>query len=238
MKNFLKWVLAGGIGAGLGYTALNPLWLPADIRGKTRDVTLEEKVETQPALFSEEVQSVPSSLPTHWLKGFDDYNDMAGIIEDIEEEIGIPDDLLHLTVLVESKGGGGDRFEPGFKRRYIDNGRYGFDKNTLYQRVFKGLKDPKLTEEEFKKQLATSVGPAQILYCTAIDLGFRGSLDELRGTETNLKFGAKMIKKQSGSTDFDWKKVLTAYNTGSVNGTPTRGHLERGADYRKLLGKE
>ena len=64
------------------------------------------------------------------------------------------------------------------------------------ERIFNALRKEnlELTEEKFKKQLATSVGPAQVLYCTAIDLGFRGSIDELRTIECNLDYAAKYRK--------------------------------------------
>ncbi|MEK6826753.1 MAG: transglycosylase SLT domain-containing protein [Nanoarchaeota archaeon] len=187
----------------------------------------------------DEPTSRPASLE-HRIEGFESYNSIVDLIETIEGKFEIPDDLLHLVVLAESNGESEDRFEPQFKKRYIDNGKFSFDKNSLYQDIFKKLKkqNPSLTKEEFKKQLATSVGPAQILYCTAIDYGFRGSIDELRKPENNLEYAARVIKRQSRQSNYDWKKVLTAYNKGSIKGNPTRGHIERGKYYRDLLRKE
>ncbi len=167
------------------------------------------------------------------------YSNIRHLIKEIENKHSIPNDLLHLIVLVESEGHNINRFEPRFKQNHIDNGKFKFDRNKKYKTVFSALKqkNPELTEEEFKTQLAKSVGPAQILYCTAIDLGFRCSLDELRDPECNLEYAARKIHSQSAHTAYSWKKVLNAYNTNSATGKATPGHLKRGSFYKQELEK-
>src|SRR3989344_5119232 len=49
------------------------------------------------------------------------YQGLKKTIDRIEKEERIPNDLLELIVLVETDGKSKDRFEPGFKKRYIDS---------------------------------------------------------------------------------------------------------------------
>jgi len=185
------------------------------------------------------------------LDKFDKYKNIVGLIENIEVKYNIPDKLLHLVVLVETKGIEEDRYEREFKRKYIDNGRFRFDNNEMYNGAFLRVKEkyPSLTEDEFKKQLATSVGVAQMMYSTAIDLGFNGSIDELRDSETNLEYAAKLLCIQFQHTKFEWKRVLATYREGTFSKKPlknkkglkekiTEMHIKRGEYYRVLLKRQ
>ena len=195
--------------------------------------------------------ALPSPIPRY--SGLKHYNNepqrlnqdlkkLKDIIDIIEAEKNIPDNLLEITVLVESGGDPKpkDRFEPGFKRRYIEKGRFAFHKNSMQQDVFNQLKqkDPSLTKEEFKRQLATSVGPAQIMYATALDLGFKGSIEELRQPETNLEYAADLLIEKSEHTKFKLIPTITAYNTGTKKGKPKKNHLKRARYYKKQSNKK
>ena len=181
---------------------------------------------------------------------FDDYKNIENLIESLEIKYNIPDNLLHLIVLVETNGKEKDRYEPHFKRKYVDNGQFKFSINKIYQNIFLNIKEkyPNLTQDEFKKQLATSVGVAQVMYSTAINLGFNGSIDELRNPEINLEYAAKLVCLQSKYTKFEWKKVLAAYREGSLAKKSlkeksskekiTERHIKRGEYYRELSKKE
>ena len=203
------------------------------------DLVLDNGIKDPNKIFVGDIllYSDASNDQRDYLDNLHRYTSIRELIGEIESKNNIPNDLLHLVVLVESEGRSRDRFETEFKQKHVDYGKSRFDKNQHYLSVFNALRKEnlELTEEKFKKQLATSVGPAQVLYCTAIDLGFRGSIDELRTIECNLDYAAKMLVKQSNETDFQWEKVLTAYNTNSVNGKPTKNHLARGKFYKKLL---
>lgn len=189
------------------------------------------------------------------IAGYDAYNALVPTIEQVALTEGVPADILALIVLNESKGKDGTRHEPGFEARYVRPLLEGMmdteqksKRLTLEGMLAKQLASGKAKDkDEFANKLATSYGPAQIMYLVAVERGFRGSAEELADPRTNITFAAKRVKAHMASTStpdpaaparrvYDWRKVLIDYNSGSVNGTPHPGYLERGTVYARKLG--
>ena len=102
------------------------------------------------------------------------------------------------------------RYEPGFKKRYIDPiksiERFGV---TSYA-----------TEREHR---STSWGLCQVMGQVARELGCPlPSLAELCAPETGLKYGAKRLKKAMDRKNGDVREALLNYNGGSDKEYPER----------------
>lgn len=59
-----------------------------------------------------------------------------------------------------------------------------------------------------------SVGLFQIFYPTARDLGYRGSIDGLRDTDTNIDLGLKYLAKCQAKHGFDVRRIACCFNAG------------------------
>jgi soluble lytic murein transglycosylase-like protein len=74
----------------------------------------------------------------------------------------------------------------------------------------------KIPSEYLTNDLAfSSIGICQMLYGTAIDLGYRGSPEGLYDLETSLKYGAMYIKEMQDRYRFR-RLVISAYNAGLI----------------------
>ncbi len=133
------------------------------------------------------------------------------LIRQVAGEEGIPAELLWATVATESSGKpDAYRFEPGYLRRYI------LDKEPWQEHYYK-----------YGDDVAASYGLVQIMYPTAVALGFESEPRVLFDPDLNLRYGAVYIKKGLAETGSDPVKVATRYNTGSVNGRSHPGHIVR-----------
>ncbi|MEM4322186.1 MAG: transglycosylase SLT domain-containing protein [Candidatus Woesearchaeota archaeon] len=168
------------------------------------------------------------------LEGFPEYNALLPKIVKMADESGVPEKLLAIIALVESNGKGGRRYEYGLEEKYINKA---LDENPKYMQLFNKLRmaNPALTLEEYKKQLATSVGPWQVVYSTSVWLGFQGSIEELEKPEVNLYWAAQLLKKQSRETGYELFRALRAYNAGTPDSEPADGYLERAEKFLRLL---
>jgi len=73
-----------------------------------------------------------------------------------------------------------------------------------------------------------SYGLGQILYQTAVGLGFQGKPEDLYNPVVNIDLVAKYYKKtleENGNVSVE--QLVRAYNTGSIYQKPYPGHLER-----------
>ncbi|GEM_PF-2548513 len=168
------------------------------------------------------------------LKDYREYNALLPTIFQESKRTGVPLEYLAIISLTESTGKGGQRFEPKFKQKYVDPN---IDK---FLPVFDELSknDSSLSLDVFRKQLATSTGPFQIMYLTAVELGFRGSFEELSNPRVNAKWAAEYLRKKGVSSATSLKSALTIYNTGSPNGKPHAGYLDRAMAYRDMFSEE
>ena len=181
------------------------------------------------------------------IPGLTAYNSLVPTILIAADAYKVPPKIVALVVLTESAGKSGERYEPGFQKRYVDplfdkwkKKEKGYGLHMVLEKMFKNQLEQGLVKDkdEFKKRLATQYGPSQMIYLTAIDrFGFRGTGEELAQPETNIAYATRMIAKQGNKTEFLPEKVLTAYNCGSVNGTPTKGHIGRGMHFWTMLEK-
>ena len=152
----------------------------------------------------------------------DIYNSLIPTITKISKETEIPEKTLATIVLTETRGKGGERFEQDFQKRYIED-KFEKDKNedlikNRYTSLYLELRktNPALTIDEFKKQLSTSYGPAQVMGATAVDLGYRGDLTKLNDSELNISLAAKLVKREFGKEENpDLDEILRFYNTGA-----------------------
>ena len=169
------------------------------------------------------------------------YNAFIPAILAAADETGVPERILALTILTESNNMQADRYEPGFQQLYIEPLFRQHHPNRRLQDIVQRMLHRQMEqltvrdESEFKRQLATSYGPAQIMYVTAIENGFTGTADELRGPQTSIRYAARRIRAHEGSTRYDPQRVLIDYNTGSIHGDPAQGHLTRGMRYWQML---
>lgn len=90
------------------------------------------------------------------------------------------------------------RFEPDFYKRYLKD-------NSLF------------TAAEIKfgmEAISSSYGPWQIMYTTAVEMGYRGSPKELAKASVSLPYVLRYIEKLKGYFDGNVQQVLSAYNAG------------------------
>lgn len=107
----------------------------------------------------------------------------------------IDPDLVEAIVLVESSGqADAFRHEPGFWKKYLaDNPRY-------------AGKNP--------RRVSSSYGLMQIMYPTAVDLGFRHDPEMLFLPGVNLDYGTKYLKSLLTWADGNVERAVRAYNGG------------------------
>jgi hypothetical protein len=148
----------------------------------------------------------------------------------VAQEQGIPYEILRSIRLTETRDKAiRRRYESKYYKKYIIKGKYGYAKNKMYQKLFQQLhKEGKIDNEEtFKKQLATSVGNYQIIYSSAIDKGFEGSIEELEHPETNALWAAKIIRKAIEKGAKTPEQISEYYNTGKIGGKTHPGYKKR-----------
>jgi soluble lytic murein transglycosylase-like protein len=121
------------------------------------------------------------------------------LIEKIALTVGLPVDHLAAQVLVESSGDpNAFRYEHAFFVSYIKD-------------------NPAAKGYRFGPLAACSYGLLQILYETALEIGFIGRPEYLFDPEVGLTAGAKHMKKTwdwAGGTLADYPRALSAYNGG------------------------
>jgi hypothetical protein len=219
-------IAALGIGAHLLKDA--PFW-----RG------LEEKVNPTIAEERKVKEEKPAVWKNYQIKDYVEYNRLLPTIEQESQGTDVPLEYLALIALTESTGKGGQRFEHAFQHRYVEP-QFASKKNNIFTDLYSTLnkKNPSLTTEEFKRQLATSTGPFQIMYLTAVELGFRGTFEELSDPAVNAHWAALYLQKKGITKDTPLETALTVYNTGSPNGKPHRGYLERAKAYQEMFSEE
>jgi hypothetical protein len=205
-------------------------------------VIVEEPIQE---IQQEVQQSIPKqAMPweKYELENFPEYNALLPTIYNASKEHNVPLENLAIITLTESKGKGGERYEPDFQRKYIE---HWFDENSnrfvdLYNKLYP---NKETSVEDFKKQLATSVGAFQIMCASAVDLYDKEenkfiellSFDDLKKPEVNAHYAALYLRKKLGNDVNDLDKSLRIYNTGSATGTPHPGYLDRAEQFKKLL---
>ena len=102
------------------------------------------------------------------------------------------------------------RYEPGFKKRYIDP----------IESIERWAPTSYATEREHR---STSFGLCQVMGQVARELGFTGvSLTELCDPRTGLYYGARRLKKALDRKHGDVSAALLDYNGGSDKEYPAR----------------
>jgi hypothetical protein len=178
-----------------------------------------------------------SSWKKYELKDYPEYNSLLPIMNEVSKKYDISLEHLAVIALVETKGKGGERYESGFQKKYIDPKFEGKETNDnrRYRDFFASQEN--VTLEDFKKQLSTSYGPWQVMYASAFDKAdFKGSASELADAKTNCEVTAKMWQKAKINNESSLDEVARYHNTGSNKGTPYKGYFERINYYKNLLG--
>lgn len=113
-----------------------------------------------------------------------------------------PDDRKILWALNQQEASGRSsvepRHEPAFYERYLRG-------NGLFRAA------------EMKygaKAISSSYGPWQIMYTTAVDMGYRGNPQDLSDPSVSLPYVLRYIDKLRERFDGDIQKVISAYNAG------------------------
>ncbi len=252
-------LIGAGILAYLGHCTTQASPAPRTPPPATNPAYVAPTAQQTPAVIEPRATAIPAPIapaqatPTLLIPGYDAYNALVPTIEEVAAREGVPADILALIVLTETKGKGGTRHEPAFEKRYVQPVLTGARDKThkplrltletmLAQQQASGA-----DRDSFASRLATSYGPTQIMYLVAVERGFRGTAEQLADPATNLALAAKRIKAHAASTStpdpatpdqriYDWTRVLIDYNSGSANGTPHPGYIERARLYRQKLG--
>jgi hypothetical protein len=140
----------------------------------------------------------------------DDYFDLEdnipGVPDDVEKiaeqmsiEFNVPKPLLCAIMFCESAfRKKAFRFEPGFKRRYVERHKEYGD----------------LPDDE-KDWLSTSHGLMQIMGLTALELGYQfDTMEQIYEPEINIEIGAFFLRKLFNRHK-DWNDAIASYNAGS-----------------------
>lgn len=126
------------------------------------------------------------------------------LIREVSNAYGLPFDLLRAQVMQES---GGDpfafRYEPAYFRRYVFD-----DPMTLKN------EHPDALAQKYGPLAACSFGLLQIMYETAVEIGFGGRPEELFVPRVGLSFGAKQMARLLAWAGGDYYRALAAYNGG------------------------
>lgn len=127
----------------------------------------------------------------------------APLIEVVALRYGLDADLLTAQMMVESSGQpDAFRFEPGYYRRYIRG-------------------NPAALARAYGPLAACSYGLLQILYESAVEIGFSGQPHELFDPSTGLEWGARYLADLLRWAGGDYTRALCAFNGGKVgNSTP------------------
>lgn len=219
-RDLMLWALIG-LG-GLSVPIVSTIFPP-------KNKPLEQTVAQEEVVKKEE----PAEWHKYRLKDYVEYNALLPSIQKESDRTGVPMEYLALIALTESTGKGGARHEPKFQERYVEPNfqRFADLHKRISQRSFVSVAD-------FKKQLASSTGPFQIMYLTAIELGFSGTFEELSDPKVNAHWAAEYLMRKGVSKDTPLERALAVYNTGSVNGKPHKGYLERARAYRDMISDE
>ncbi len=193
-------------------------------------------------VYSESSDSLiaDNSWKKYELTDYPEYNSLLPVMGEVSKQYDVSLEHLAIIALVETKGKGGERYESGFQKKYIDPKFEGKETNDnrRYREFFRDQCELSgLTLDDFKKQLSTSYGPWQVMYASAFDKAdFNGSASELAGAKTNCEVTAKMWQKAKINKDSSLDEVARYHNTGSKKGTPYKGYFERIDYYKNLLG--
>lgn len=127
--------------------------------------------------------------------------EQAAKLELQDDEID-PEVLLAAILFCESNMG--KNTTPRVEKAYLPGGRY--FKADHVQAAY----------QEYGEAAAASYGPWQVLYITALELGFSGSPKELEEPAVNLSFAIKVINQRAlrrGARTV--AQIADAYNSGS-----------------------
>lgn len=151
--------------------------------------------------------------------GHKDIDRWGGLASQVAKQEGLSADqakALMATVATESSGNPESyRYEPGYEKRYV-----------------KGKPNYNQYYEKYGEGASASYGLGQVMYPTAVDLGYEGDPEGLYDPATSLSYAAKYIKRNQAATP---EEIATLYNTGSKTGTPTEGHVDRFMGYYNSL---
>lgn len=116
------------------------------------------------------------------------------------EGSSIPPEFVLATIEMESGGKPqAYRFEPGFYQKYLVN-------NETWQRMMK--------KHSWKPEdVSASYGLMQLMYTTAVGIGFGGQPQDLFNPEVSIKWGTTLIKRHMLKYN-DLSMVACAYNGG------------------------
>ena len=140
-----------------------------------------------------------------------------------------PERLMASLAMVESDGW--KNKQPNFEPAFYAGGRY-FNHHLHAEAMHRA--DPVL-ESSMGKLAASSMGPFQVMYPVAVELGFEGSPLELIDPRVNIEFAIRYLLKRvipklpapDGTEEQIVKDVGDGYNTGNPRDSIENPHYER-----------
>jgi soluble lytic murein transglycosylase-like protein len=141
-----------------------------------------------------------------------------GLIRQVANAYGLPFDVLRAQVQVES---GGDPFAFRYEPKYFD--RYIKDNPGTPQN-----EHPDALAQKYGPLAACSYGLLQIMYETAVEIGFDGRPEDLFQDRVGLAWAAKYLRSLLDWAHGDIEQALSAFN-GGKGGNSARPF--RNADY-------
>jgi hypothetical protein len=110
-----------------------------------------------------------------------------------------------LAALLSNESNFGKNTKPRVEKVYLPGGKY--SKTALVKKAYK----------EYGESAASSLGPWQIMYVTALELGFKGSPDELAEPENNLEMVIKYLNKRALDKGvMTMSQVADCFNSGNA----------------------
>jgi hypothetical protein len=133
--------------------------------------------------------------------------DYRQLVEIMATRFGLDADWLEAQVLTESSGhADAFRYEPG-----------------IWSQLQRGVLHPAVPIDLTRavpRRVASSYGLLQILYVTALGVGYRGEPEGLFVPETGLAFGATYMRQLLAWAKGDITAALAAYNGGAKGNGP------------------
>jgi len=132
-----------------------------------------------------------------------------------------------------SEGKGGFNFDSDFHRQVEEV----FESKPEYVKVFETLHavNHGFSKDEFKRQLATRVGHFQILYGSAVQVGYEGCMERLSFLGENVKWTINYLRSKGVDMMTPLDKIVRIYFAGSPDATPAPVYTERIERFQKAL---
>jgi hypothetical protein len=146
---------------------------------------------------------------------------------------GLSGEKLFYLAWAASRARGGVNFDHDFYAQVVETFESRPEYSGLYGRA--AAETPGLSLDDFKRQLATRVGHFQVLYGVAVQMGFKGSLDDLSCFSENLRWAVRVLVNRGVVSSTPLEKMLNLFFSGSADRTLAPVYAERVQELTKVL---